>query len=142
MNATDLGSAFAFALAMLGSIHQAGGEITQSWGLAAFAAVLGGAGLIWWSLLVGRMIISRTNVSASDMVLHVLALIMIVSAAMIAFGRAGAGFTYALSSRYTTFSAVFWLAVLGTTWRMTAKAAASWCKLTVGLVAMSLLFSA
>ena len=43
---------------------------------------------------------------------------MVATAVATAFGRAGSGIEAATSSRYTTFSAVFWVALIGACWRM------------------------
>ena len=107
----------AHSLVLLGAPGLLLGSIaTGVLGLAGFA--------LWLALLVAvwqQIRLSRAQ-DANLIALFALATFVLGTAVMIALGRAGAGLGQALSTRYATFSLVFWLAVLGAMWRWRTNA--------------------
>jgi hypothetical protein len=106
----DLMSYLGFACALLGSIAQQRGVDA--------AVYLGLAGLtIWaaiavWSLVLWR----RRALDAALVTLMALATFAVATAFMIAMARGLNGVQQALLTRYGTFSAVFFVALLGSAW--------------------------
>ena len=107
----------AHSLVLLGAPGLLLGSIaTGVLGLAGFA--------LWLALLVAvwqQIRLTRAQ-DANLIALFALATFVLGTAVMIALGRAGAGLGQALSTRYATFSLVFWLAVLGAMWRWRTNA--------------------
>ena len=75
--------------------------------------------VLWLAVLVAVLQRVRQSraLDAHFIALFALATFALGTAVMIALGRAGAGLGQALSTRYATFSLVFWLALLGAMWR-------------------------
>ena len=90
--------------------------------LGANAVVaVGVLGVLLWMFVVG-VLLQRWRkglaLDAATLALSGLTVFAMATAVMIGSGRVGAGLVQALSVRYATFSLVFWMALLGTLWRL------------------------
>ena len=104
-------------LALLGSAAHAFHGMTGN--IAAIGVGLAGA-MIWIATSLHLLVRRRyaDPLAPDTLSLFMLATFIVASALVIAWGRAGVGAGQGLSTRYATFSLVFWISLLGTVWRL------------------------
>jgi len=109
---TGIGQFVAYVAVFLGSVG-------QFLGLKG-SALLGTTGLLIWGAVIVIYLRFRSEgrFDPNTLALLMLSFLAIATAAMTAFGRAGTGPAQALSSRYTTWSIVFWVSLGGSAWRL------------------------
>jgi hypothetical protein len=122
-----------YVTTFLGSIGQTNSKVL---------VVLGIVSLVVWSAVVLALVArarSGCPLDPSALALLMLATLAIATAAMTALGRAGIGPRQALSSRYATWSVLFWVPLAGAAYRLADAAARPVAKIATVVVAAGLL---
>ena len=114
-----------FIATFLGAVEQKGLVTTIGFGLVGFA---------FWSALTFltiRLHLQSRQLDLNAIVLLLLATFAIATAAMTAIGRAGMGAEQAMSSRYGTWTVLFWISLGGAASRLPYLAGASGIKMVM-----------
>jgi hypothetical protein len=101
-----------YIAAYLGSIYPHDFEASLVIGIVGLVAWASAACRLWWRFR------SAGHLDPGLLALFLLATEAVATATMTAFGRVGFGERLALSSRYTTWSVLFWVSLLGFAWRL------------------------
>ncbi len=118
MSAHGILDAITFFLALIGL---PGASAPRIFGGVPAAVLVGIAGVTVWSAVLLRLLEAwrrRCAVDANTIALFSASTFILLTAIMITLGRAGGGPVQALSTRYGTFSLMFWASLISTTWRI------------------------